>query len=190
MGLIAGWWALTGSNRRPSRCKRDALPTELSAPVREQCGIAWFSAVARGRSTTRVVLRAIGRLAAFRTDRCGGGGFSGLAGAIDRRRQRSMPSSRRMPLRSGSGLAMPKDGRTSAIAARSTRTPPVRRFGKSMIVRRAGLRRTGHVRPQYSRPNLPPGVASRGGRALRPAAATNYAAMRNLCRPSTFSRLN
>src|SRR3546814_20812373 len=26
------WWALTGSNRRPSRCKRDALPTELSAP--------------------------------------------------------------------------------------------------------------------------------------------------------------
>ena len=25
------WWALTGSNRRPSRCKRDALPTELSA---------------------------------------------------------------------------------------------------------------------------------------------------------------
>ncbi len=29
----ARWWALTGSNRRPSRCKRDALPTELSAPV-------------------------------------------------------------------------------------------------------------------------------------------------------------
>src|SRR3546814_17799499 len=26
------WWALTGSNRRPSRCKRDALPTDLSAP--------------------------------------------------------------------------------------------------------------------------------------------------------------
>src|SRR5690606_2067515 len=26
------WWALTGSNRRPSRCKRDALPSELSAP--------------------------------------------------------------------------------------------------------------------------------------------------------------
>jgi hypothetical protein len=21
-----GWWAMTGSNRRPSRCKRDALP--------------------------------------------------------------------------------------------------------------------------------------------------------------------
>jgi len=20
------WWAVTGSNRRPSRCKRDALP--------------------------------------------------------------------------------------------------------------------------------------------------------------------
>ena len=26
-----GWWAVTGSNRRPSRCKRDALPTELTA---------------------------------------------------------------------------------------------------------------------------------------------------------------
>ena len=25
------WWALRGSNPRPSRCKRDALPTELSA---------------------------------------------------------------------------------------------------------------------------------------------------------------
>jgi len=26
---VGEWWALTGSNRRPSRCKRDALPTEL-----------------------------------------------------------------------------------------------------------------------------------------------------------------
>ncbi len=26
-----GWWAVTVSNRRPSRCKRDALPTELTA---------------------------------------------------------------------------------------------------------------------------------------------------------------
>ena len=25
------WWALRGSNSRPSRCKRDALPAELSA---------------------------------------------------------------------------------------------------------------------------------------------------------------
>ena len=25
------WWALKDSNLRPSRCKRDALPTELSA---------------------------------------------------------------------------------------------------------------------------------------------------------------
>ena len=25
------WWALTGSNRRHSACKADALPTELSA---------------------------------------------------------------------------------------------------------------------------------------------------------------
>ena len=28
------WWAVTGSNRRPSRCKRDALPTELTARAR------------------------------------------------------------------------------------------------------------------------------------------------------------
>ena len=28
-----GWWAVTGSNRRPSRCKRDALPAELTALV-------------------------------------------------------------------------------------------------------------------------------------------------------------
>ncbi len=27
----ARWWAVTDSNRRPSRCKRDALPTELTA---------------------------------------------------------------------------------------------------------------------------------------------------------------
>jgi hypothetical protein len=27
----AQWWAVTGSNRRPSRCKRDALPAELTA---------------------------------------------------------------------------------------------------------------------------------------------------------------
>ena len=26
------WWALPGSNRRPARCKRAALPTELNAP--------------------------------------------------------------------------------------------------------------------------------------------------------------
>src|SRR5580704_15063174 len=28
---LEGWWAVTDSNRRPSRCKRDALPTELTA---------------------------------------------------------------------------------------------------------------------------------------------------------------
>ena len=27
----SNWWALRGSNSRPSRCKRDALPAELSA---------------------------------------------------------------------------------------------------------------------------------------------------------------
>lgn len=30
-GTDREWWAVTGSNRRPSRCKRDALPTELTA---------------------------------------------------------------------------------------------------------------------------------------------------------------
>lgn len=30
-GMPSLWWAVTGSNRRPSRCKRDALPTELTA---------------------------------------------------------------------------------------------------------------------------------------------------------------
>ena len=29
--FIIEWWAMTDSNRRPSRCKRDALPTELIA---------------------------------------------------------------------------------------------------------------------------------------------------------------
>ena len=33
-GVSGGkWWAMTGSNRRHSRCKRDALPTELIAPA-------------------------------------------------------------------------------------------------------------------------------------------------------------
>ena len=30
-GLSFRWWAVTDSNRRPSRCKRDALPAELTA---------------------------------------------------------------------------------------------------------------------------------------------------------------
>ena len=29
-----GWWAMTGSNRRPLRCKRSALPAELIARLR------------------------------------------------------------------------------------------------------------------------------------------------------------
>src|SRR3954463_877277 len=33
------WWAMTGSNRRPSRCKRDALPTELIAPIPNRKGV-------------------------------------------------------------------------------------------------------------------------------------------------------
>ena len=28
----AGWWAVTDLNRGPSRCKRDALTAELTAP--------------------------------------------------------------------------------------------------------------------------------------------------------------
>jgi hypothetical protein len=31
--MSATWWAVTGSNRRPPRCKRDALPTELTARI-------------------------------------------------------------------------------------------------------------------------------------------------------------
>ena len=30
--IVRKWWAVTGSNRRPYRCKRYALPTELTAP--------------------------------------------------------------------------------------------------------------------------------------------------------------
>src|SRR5713101_229505 len=30
-----GWWAMTDSNRRPPRCKRDALPAELIAQASE-----------------------------------------------------------------------------------------------------------------------------------------------------------
>jgi hypothetical protein len=26
---VVDWWSQSGSNRRPSRCKRDALPAEL-----------------------------------------------------------------------------------------------------------------------------------------------------------------
>ena len=35
------WWAMTGSNRRPSRCKRDALPTELIARYPVSVSIGW-----------------------------------------------------------------------------------------------------------------------------------------------------
>ena len=31
--LKCKWWRLTGSNRRPSACKADALPAELSLPI-------------------------------------------------------------------------------------------------------------------------------------------------------------
>jgi hypothetical protein len=39
------WWAVTGSNRRPSRCKRDALPAELTARDRS---FLWRQDVAPG----------------------------------------------------------------------------------------------------------------------------------------------
>src|SRR3546814_18304520 len=37
------WWAVTGSNRRPSRCKRDALPTELTAPRPRGAGAGYLA---------------------------------------------------------------------------------------------------------------------------------------------------
>jgi hypothetical protein len=37
------WWAVTVSNRRPSRCKRDALPTELTARSPGTPGFSGFS---------------------------------------------------------------------------------------------------------------------------------------------------
>jgi hypothetical protein len=36
------WWAVTGSNRRPSRCKRDALPAELTARGLPARGAKWW----------------------------------------------------------------------------------------------------------------------------------------------------
>ena len=33
-GGVVNWWVLTGSNRRHSPCKGDALPTELSTRLR------------------------------------------------------------------------------------------------------------------------------------------------------------
>jgi hypothetical protein len=47
--LATHWWAVTDSNRRPSRCKRDALPTELTAHDRSLLGrqvvAHWVSSV-------------------------------------------------------------------------------------------------------------------------------------------------
>src|SRR5438105_15325159 len=43
------WWAVTGSNRRPSRCKRDALPAELTA----RAAISRRPGAARNRSIFR-----------------------------------------------------------------------------------------------------------------------------------------
>ena len=31
--FVSNWWAMRGSNSRPSRCKRDALPAELIAHI-------------------------------------------------------------------------------------------------------------------------------------------------------------
>jgi hypothetical protein len=42
------WWAVTGSNRRPSRCKRDALPTELTA-----LGLTYCRSTAAGKAPRR-----------------------------------------------------------------------------------------------------------------------------------------
>ena len=35
--LSVGWWSRTGSNRRPSACKADALPTELRPLAKRGC---------------------------------------------------------------------------------------------------------------------------------------------------------
>ncbi len=36
--VIPAWWSQSGSNRRPSRCKRDALPAELWPRPAEKLG--------------------------------------------------------------------------------------------------------------------------------------------------------
>lgn len=59
--LVTAWWALTGSNRRPSRCKRDALPTELSAPIWEARPCHSFAAVASRASPSRRKAKDSGR---------------------------------------------------------------------------------------------------------------------------------
>ena len=56
-GQAARWWALTGSNRRPSRCKRDALPTELSARSREGGYLGFIAS--RSRSAPPQAIRAL-----------------------------------------------------------------------------------------------------------------------------------
>ena len=33
--ILLEWWVMTGSNRRPSACKADALPAELITRVRK-----------------------------------------------------------------------------------------------------------------------------------------------------------
>ena len=47
-----GWWAVTGSNRRPLRCKRSALPAELTARKRDHSLVAGSKREQKTRGAT------------------------------------------------------------------------------------------------------------------------------------------
>ena len=40
MRLLIDWWVLQGSNLRPSPCKGDALPAELSTQEKHYCTVS------------------------------------------------------------------------------------------------------------------------------------------------------
>ena len=52
---LCKWWRMTGSNRRPSACKADALPAELipHTPLSELTGVARRCSVTRVHHSTR-----------------------------------------------------------------------------------------------------------------------------------------
>src|ERR1700690_1844222 len=57
----ACWWVLRGSNPRPSPCKGDALPAELSTPLeeaRKSTVSMRFAQLLRGRSALRYAIPA------------------------------------------------------------------------------------------------------------------------------------
>ncbi len=191
MGLIAGWWALTGSNRRPSRCKRDALPTELSAPVGKPCGIAWFSTVARGSAKMRPV-RSFDR-GAFRS--------SAMIAAVPA--GAPVGPVRSMMVSSVHAVVLLESFVMAATARRCRLTSSLRRFYGSDH----GLVGPGPVHPGGSaenggadaptgscmecwQSNVPPGSTRQVRRTVRPIFTANYAALRNLCPTLPLGRLN